>query len=152
MTRTSLIFLAASGSAALLAGAFVFQWLGYAPCQMCLWQRYPHAFAIGLGLLATLIPRRVICGLGALAALTTSAIGVFHVGVEQGWWDGPTSCSGGDVGALSTEDLMAQIMNAPLVRCDDIAWSLAGLSMAGWNAVISLALAALWIAALRKPS
>ncbi len=93
---------------------------------------------------ATLLPL-----LGALAALTTAAIGVFHAGVEQKWWEGPSSCTSGDIGGLSTEDLMEQIMSAPLVRCDDIPWQMLGLSMAGWNAVLSGVLVLVWIAAWR---
>ncbi len=93
---------------------------------------------------ATLLPL-----LGALSALTTAAIGVFHSGVEQKWWEGPSSCTSGDIGGLSTEDLMEQIMSAPLVRCDDIPWQMLGLSMAGWNAVLSGVLVLVWIAAWR---
>lgn len=141
--------LAGFGSAALLGGAFVFQALGYAPCAMCLWQRWPHAAAILLGITGALLPSVWIVTLGALAAATTGGIGAFHVGVEQGWWDGPSTCSSGSIKGLSTDDLMDQIMNAPLVQCDQIAWSFAGLSMAGWNSVLSFALMALWLSALR---
>jgi len=149
LTRQRLIFFAALGSALLLGGAFVFQGLGYAPCKMCIWQRYPHAAAITLGALALFVPLPILIGLGALAALTTAAIGGYHMGVEQGWWEGPTSCSGGAIGTLDPDALFDQIMAAPLIRCDEIAWQLAGLSMAGWNMVISLVLAAIWIAALK---
>ena len=84
-----------------------------------------------------------------LAALITGLIGVYHAGVEQGWWEGPSSCTSGDISGLSTDELLNQIMNAPLVRCDEIPWQMLGLSMAGWNAVISLALAVIWVVALR---
>lgn len=150
LTRKHLAALAGLGSAFLLGGAFLFQAIGYAPCQMCLWQRYPHAIAAVLGGLAFFLPRKALTVMGASAALATAGLGLFHVGVEQGWWDGPTTCSGGDIGTLSTDDLMNQIMNAPLVRCDEIAWSLAGISMAGWNALGSLALALIWIMAYRS--
>lgn len=150
MTRKTLVFLAAAGSAALLLGAFAFQHLGgLAPCKMCIWQRYPHVVAIALGAIAVFVPLPALIVLGALAALTTAGIGGYHVGVEQGWWQGPTSCSSAPVGTLDPDALFDQIMAAPLVRCDDIAWELLGLSMAGWNMVISLALAGLWLAALR---
>ncbi|MEL6102537.1 MAG: disulfide bond formation protein B [Pseudomonadota bacterium] len=150
MTRQRFILLAAGGSAALLLGAFAFQHLGgLAPCKMCIWQRYPHLAAIALGALAVFLPLPVPITLGALAALTTGGIGVFHVGVEQGWWEGPSTCSSGPIGGLSTDDLMNQIMAAPLVQCDQIAWSLAGISMAGWNALFSFGLALIWLAALR---
>ena len=86
MERNGLIILAAGGSVALLAGAFAFQYIGgMAPCQLCLWQRWPHAAAIVIGLVALLVSAgivaRLLAGLGAMAALTTAAIGVFHVGV-----------------------------------------------------------------------
>lgn len=153
MTRKWLILLAAGGSAALLLGAFGFQHLGgLAPCKLCLWQRWPHAAAIAIGMVALILPGRIppiLPALGALAALGTAAIGAYHVGVEQGWWEGPNTCSSGPVGGLSPEQLLEQIMTAPLVRCDEIAWQMLGLSMAGWNAVISLALAAIWVMAAR---
>ncbi|WP_282096460.1 disulfide bond formation protein B [Epibacterium ulvae] len=145
-----LIFIAALGSAALLLGAFGFQHLGgFAPCKMCIWQRYPHAIAIGIGVLATVIPGAILPYLGALAALSTAGIGAFHFGVEQEWWEGPSTCTSGPIGNLTPEQLMEQIMTAPLVRCDEIAWSFMNISMAGWNAIASFALAILWISAAR---
>ncbi|WP_299041441.1 disulfide bond formation protein B [uncultured Tateyamaria sp.] len=150
MTQARWVILAAGGSAALLLGAFAFQHLGgLAPCKMCIWQRYPHVAAIVLGAVALFVPLQILIALGALAALATAGIGAYHVGVEQGWWDGPTSCSAGAINNLDPDALFDQIMAAPLIRCDEIAWQFAGLSMAGWNMVISLILAALWIAALR---
>lgn len=150
MTRTNLTALAALGSAGLLAGAFVFQLLGYAPCQMCIWQRYPHAVAAGIGGLALFTGWALLLLAGAAAALTTAGIGVYHAGVEQGWWAGPATCSAGDIGAMDPDALFDQIMAAPLVRCDEIPWQLFGLSMAGWNALLSFALAGLWIYAYRQ--
>ena len=153
LTHRQLMVAAALGSAGLLAGAFVFQALGYAPCKLCLWQRYPHGLAAALGFVALFLPLSLIAVLGALAALSSAGVGLYHVGVEQGWWEGPTSCSGGDIGTLSADALLSQIMEAPLVRCDEIAWSLAGISMAGWNAILSVLLAALWsAAAIRQAS
>lgn len=149
LTRHHLIVCAAAGSALLLGGAFIFQALDYAPCKMCIWQRYPHAIAIAIGAIAFFAPLPVLLLLGALAALTTAGIGGFHVGVEQGWWDGPTSCSSAPVDSMDPNALFEQIMAAPLIRCDEIAWQLMGLSMAGWNMVISVVLAGLWLAALR---
>ena len=153
MTRARLVLLAAGGSLALMLGALAFQYVGgLPPCKLCYWQRYPHVAAIGIGAVALLTGWRFLPWLGALAALTTGGLGVYHSGVEQKWWQGPTTCSGGgDIGLLSTDDLLNQIMNAPVVRCDDIPWQMLGLSMAGWNAVISFALAALWLmAAVRR--
>lgn len=152
MTAKQLSMTAAFGSFALLAGAFVFQWLGYAPCQMCLWQRWPHAAAAALGIVAFIAPVVPVIWLGALAALTTSAIGFFHSGVEQGWWEGPQSCGSGSIEGLSADELFEQIMSAPLVRCNEISWSFLDLSMATWNGILSLILAALWLLALRARS
>jgi disulfide bond formation protein DsbB len=144
------VLLAAGGSAALLLGAFLFQMLGYPPCKLCLWQRWPHGAAIAIGALTVLTGLRWLPWLGALAATTTGAIGVYHAGVEQGWWQGPTTCTSGGALTGSTQDLLGQIMTAPLVRCDEIAWTFAGLSMASWNAILSFLLAALWVVAARK--
>lgn len=147
--RANYIALAAGGSALLLLGAWAFQYIGgMAPCKMCIWQRYPHGAAVAVGALALLLPTvRFLPLLGALAALITAGIGVFHAGVERKWWEGPSSCTSGDIGGLSTQELMDQIMSAPLVRCDDIPWEMLGLSMAGWNAVVSGCLVLIWIAA-----
>ncbi len=149
--RATYVVLAVGGSAALLLGAWAFQYVGgLAPCKMCIWQRYPHSVAIVIGALALALPTvRLLPLAGALAALTTAAIGLFHAGVEQGWWEGPTSCTSGDIGGLSAQELMDQIMSAPLVRCDDIPWQMLGLSMAGWNAAISAVLVLFWLAAWR---
>ncbi|MBS0565077.1 MAG: disulfide bond formation protein B [Proteobacteria bacterium] len=145
-----LALLAGLGSAALLGGAYVFQMLGYAPCELCLLQRWPHALAILLGLFVWQTGRRPLAWAGALAALATAGLGVYHTGVERGFWIGPSTCSSGGIQGLSPGDLMTQIMNAPLVRCNEVAWSLFGLSMASWNALLSLGLALLWVAAARR--
>lgn len=149
MTRSHLISLAAFGSFALLAGAYLFQSLGYAPCKMCLWQRWPHAVAVAIGLFAVLVSRnqKILAALGALAAGTTAAIGLYHTGVERDWWEGPSSCTGG--AALNTDNLLSTDI-APIVMCDDVVWSLMGLSMASYNAIISLVLVAIWITAARR--
>ena len=146
--QTRWVMLALGGSAVLLLGAFGFQYLGHmAPCKMCHWQRYPHAAAIGLGLAFFLIQHRSLLCLGALAALATGGIGLYHAGVERGLWQGPASCTSGPIDRLSTDDLVAQIMAAPMVRCDDIPWEMFGISMAGWNAILSLCLMAIWLRA-----
>ncbi|MCG7574892.1 disulfide bond formation protein B [Phaeobacter sp. CNT1-3] len=148
--QRTLVALATLGSITLLGGAFMFQFLGYPPCEMCLWQRWPHATAILIGCIALMLGGlRVFAVLGAMAAATTGGIAVYHTGVERKWWEGPDSCTGGgsglDMGSLlSTE-------GANIVMCDQVSWELFGLSMASWNALASFALAALWIvAALRR--
>lgn len=153
MTRNRLVGIAALSSALLLAGAFAFQhWGGLAPCKLCLWQRWPHAAAVVIGLVGLALPGRLWPLLGAGAAATTAGIGIYHAGVEQRWWAGPDTCTAGPVGGLSPEALMEQILAAPLVRCDEIAWSLAGISMAGWNAILSAGLVLVWLAAARRPA
>lgn len=150
MNRHTLVILAAGGSVALLLGAFAFQHLGgLAPCKLCLWQRWPHAAAIGLGVLALAVPGVLLPLLGMLAALGTAGIGAYHTGVERGWWEGPTSCTSSGGSGLSADELFDQIMAAPLIRCDEVPWEMFGLSMASWNVVISLALALIWAMAAR---
>ena len=153
MTRNRLVLLAAGGSAAMLLAAWGFQYLGgMAPCKLCIWQRYPHGAAVLIGAVTLATGWRILPWAGALAALTTAGIGLYHAGVEQGWWEGPTTCTSGPIGGLSAEQLMAQIMEAPLVRCDEIPWDLFGISMAGWNGLISLALALVWLLAASRRS
>ena len=149
--RSLLILLAALGSAGLLAGAFGFQYLGgMAPCELCLWQRWPHAAAVLIGGLALIFGGRLWALLGGAAALATAGIGVFHVGVEQKWWEGLASCTGNSIAGISTADLLnPDVIVAAPVRCDAIAWSMMGVSMAGWNVIASLALALIWWAAFR---
>ncbi|MEM9141166.1 MAG: disulfide bond formation protein B [Pseudomonadota bacterium] len=142
------ILLAVLGSAALLLGALGFQYLGeLAPCPMCIWQRWPHVAAVVLGIAAMTVlwrVRRGVAAVGAVVMVASAGLGLFHAGVEQRWWQGPASCSGADPGALSTEALLDALMEAPMVRCDEIVWDLFGLTMAGWNALISVGLALLW--------
>ena len=149
MTRQMLTTLAAFGSFALLAGAYIFQFLGYPPCTMCYWQRWPHFAAIAIGIIAYVLPARVLAYLGALAALTTSAIGLYHTGVERDWWEGPSSCTGGGLGNLSGADLLST-EGPRLVMCDQVSWEFLTLSMASWNALFSFGLALIWLAAARR--
>lgn len=149
MTRNLMIILSAGGSAALLAGAFLFQALGYPPCAMCLWQRWPHAVAIVIGVLALRFPGRVMPALGAVAAATTAVIGVYHTGVERDWWEGPTSCTGGSsLEGLTGGDLLA-IAGPRVVMCDQVSWELFTLSMPSWNALLSFVLVIGWIMAVK---
>ncbi len=155
MTGKQLGIFAAGGSAALLLGAFFFQMLGYAPCAMCIWQRYPHGVAIVAGLLIALgLPVILMLVVGALSALTTAAIGVFHTGVERDWWEGPTSCTGSAdaLSGLSGTALLPSATDGPvnLVMCDDVVWEFLSLSMASWNATFSGILAVVWILAIQQ--
>ena len=151
MTRNSLVLIAVAGSAGLLVAALGFQYIGgLFPCKLCLWQRYPHVVAVLVGMGALAVRSRLLPVLGAIAALTSANIGLYHTGVERGWWEGPTTCTSGAIDGLSTDALLDQIMAAPLVRCDDVAWQFLSLSMASWNAIASLLLALIWIAAARR--
>ena len=138
----------------MMLGALGFQYIGeLPPCKMCYWQRYPHVAAVGIGVLAFVLPGvglTALLYLGAVAALVTAGIGVYHTGVERGWWEGPTTCTSSGTSGLSADDLFDKIMTAPVVRCDDVAWELLGLSMASWNGLLSLGLAALWFLAYRR--
>ena len=147
MSPQALIWIVTFGAAVLLLGAFGFQHFGeLAPCKLCLWQRWPHVIAIALGLFLLLSQRFWLAWLGALAMFGGAGIAFYHVGIEQKWWQGPKSCSGGgDIGALSSEELLNHILSAPITRCDVIAWDFVGISMAGWNMLFSMALGVIWI-------
>jgi disulfide bond formation protein DsbB len=150
LARHQLIVVAAGGSAALLLAAFAFQHVGgMAPCSLCVWQRWPHGVAVACGAVALFALPRLMAFAGMLAALATAAIGGYHTGVERGWWDGPATCSSSGMSGLSTDALFERIMAAPLVRCDEVAWQMLGLSMASWNMILALGLAAIWLMALR---
>lgn len=151
MTRRSLIVAAGLGSLVLLLAAWGFQAAGYAPCKMCIWQRWPHGAAVAIAGAGAFLPIALIPLLGALAALTTSGIGAYHAGVEYGWWEGPASCTGtaDSLAGLSGADLLSTEGAVNIVMCDEVVWSLLGISMAGWNAILSLGLALVWVAAWR---
>ncbi|MDB5695485.1 MAG: disulfide bond formation protein [Sphingomonas bacterium] len=137
---------------ALLAGAWGSQLIGgLIPCEMCHWQRWPHYAAAGLAAVAFATSGRTHATLVVLAALAlavSGAIGVAHAGVEYGWWQGFTACTAPVpiTGTTAAERLDA-LLKAPVVRCDTAQWSLAGISLAGYNALFSLggAVAILWL-------
>ncbi|MFZ9396494.1 MAG: disulfide bond formation protein B [Erythrobacter sp.] len=132
--------LALSIPALLLGGAYLAQYgFGLFPCEMCWWQRYPHFAALALALLSFVAPpRRTWVALAGLAILVSGLIGGFHAGVEYGWWEGLTACS---TTVPVTGDPLDAIMNAPLIRCDSAPWDLFGISLAGWNFLISCSVA-----------
>ncbi len=149
-TRTTFIALASLGALGLLLGAFAFQFLaGLAPCAMCIWQRWPHVAALALGTPAALAGGPALPLAGAAAELVGAGIAAYHTGVERGWWLGPSSCTGGaaNLGGLSGADLLSTEAPVTIVMCDEVAWSLAGLSMASWNGILSLVLAGFWLVA-----
>jgi disulfide bond formation protein DsbB len=150
MTRTRLTLFATAALVAVLLAGLAFQHIGgLAPCTLCYWQRYGHLGAAMLGGLALVLPSALLLFAAALAALATSGIAAYHTGVEQKWWQGPSSCSGTSIEGMTTEELMQQIMTAPVVRCDEISWQLFGLSMANYNVAISAGLALVFVLAAR---
>ncbi len=140
---------------ALLGGALVSQYVGgLHPCEMCMWQRWPHLAAIVLALLAIGARGRpgssaMLTTFAAIAIAASGAIGAFHAGVEYGWWEGLTACSTTPMGN-NAADILNTIMAAPLTRCDVAPWSLLGISLAGYNALLSLAAAVATFVLLSK--
>ena len=141
------ILVTLAAAVAVLGAAYIFQYgFGYQPCELCLQQRLPWWIAIGIGCGAWwAYPRlpglaNMLLVLIGLTLLAGAVLAGFHAGVEWQWWEGPTACSGAPVDFSNIEDLTAAIMAAPVVRCDDVAWSLFGISMAGYNFLISAAL------------
>jgi disulfide bond formation protein DsbB len=140
---------------ALLGGALGFQYIGHLyPCEMCWWQRYPHIAAIPLALLAFVVPgmtaKRAFVVLAALAVAVSGGIGIYHAGVEYHWWLGVTECTSTATGhGGSVDDMLKRILEAPIVRCDVPQWTLFHVSLAGFNAVISLLGAGAVLALLR---
>lgn len=144
----ALLLLASAGA---LIFAFVAQYgFGLEPCVLCLYQRWPYAAAILFMGLAVALPawRFRLLGLAALAFAVGGGIGVYHVGVEQHWWAGTEACAGGGP-AKTVEELQRQILGRRPVRCDEPSFIFLGLSMAGWNALLSAILAGASLAALR---
>lgn len=134
---------------ALLGGAYASQYVfGLYPCEMCWWQRYPHFVAIVFALLAYIRPPgRAFVALAGAAIAVSGLIGAFHAGVEYGWWTGLTACASN---ADMSGDPLEAILAAPMVRCDVAPWNLFGISLAGWNFLISTAAAVAIFTALRK--
>ena len=132
-------------SAALLAGAFLFEYVGdMAPCRLCIWQRWAHAGVIVCALASLFLGRAGImslrAGLLVTAAAGLASIGIagYHAGVEWQLWAGPAGCTAALNANLAAADLVDSLLATPVVRCDDVPWSLFGLSMAGWNMLISV--------------
>jgi disulfide bond formation protein DsbB len=157
----SLIWIVLAVSVLIMATVFWFQYQrDLAPCPLCLYQRWPYLAALPLTVAALVVRRegfavswrQALMAVVALGFVAGAAVGVYHVGIEQHWWAGPTSCSGAGAGAQSVDELRAQLMATPVVRCDRVAWSLLGVSLAGFNVLASLGLAVLsaWAALLRR--
>ena len=139
------------GSGFMLGMAYVFEYgMGLAPCTMCYWQRVPHGIVIGLGVLAVMpflaqssLFIRLMLILGIISLLAGAGIAAWHSGVELKILPGPTACSGGVALDGSPAALLDRLLAAPIVRCDEVPWSLFGLSMANWNMIITAGMAIL---------
>lgn len=153
MNRT-IPLIAVLGPLAVLSAALLSQYIGgLHPCKMCIWQRWPHAIAIVLGLIGLWRGGglRALCFAAAACVLLVGAgIGGFHAGVEQKWWEGPGTCTGGGLSGLTTSQAIDKIFAAPVTRCDEIAWAFLGLSMAAWNMVVSVIFAGFALLAARR--
>lgn len=157
-SAAALILVAATAT---IAGALASQYgFGLVPCKLCLWQRWPYYAGVPVALLTVLAPagrsglRRA--GLVALLVIfvVSTGLGTYHAGVEWHWWPGPADCAGGTGTApASVGGLLASIERSTVVRCDEAAWRMLGLSLAGWNGLVSILLAALagWAAFRGSP-
>lgn len=126
---------------------------GLAPCELCWWQRYPYMVIMGVALAGTAIkaiPQKLLLLLLAALFLTDAGIALFHVGVEQRWWQGLSTCSSTVEFTDNISDALEAIMNAPVVRCDEVAWSLFGISMAGYNMLIAIVMSVFCLKAFKK--
>ncbi|MBI3700943.1 MAG: disulfide bond formation protein B [Afipia sp.] len=137
-----------------IGGAWFFQLvLGIVPCPLCLEQRYAYYFLIPLAVLIAFAASRgtsrnilvMAFAVAALAAIANALLGVYHSGVEWGFWQGPTDCTG-PLLKLDSGSLLDSIKTVKVIRCDEVQWRFLGLSLAGYNVLISLAMAvvALW--------
>jgi disulfide bond formation protein DsbB len=156
LTMRQVALAVALGAAATVGGALIFEHaFGYAPCKLCLIQRNPYYVAIPLGLAAALLPPRYTrAGLWLLTLIfvISAGLGAYHSGVEWGFFAGPSDCGGGSgAGAGNVGDFLNQLQSTRVVSCTEAAWRFLGLSLAGWNVLISLALSAFAaMAAARK--
>lgn len=144
---------------ATIGGAWIFQAFGYAPCELCLKERWPYYAGIPVAALTLLAARggragatRLGFALLALIFLFSAAFGAYHAGVEWGFWPGPSECTGSLARAQSSADFLHQLQTVKVVRCDAVAIRVLGLSLAGWNALISLALFVLAVGGSRSAS
>ncbi|MEJ0050433.1 MAG: disulfide bond formation protein B [Methylovirgula sp.] len=145
-------------AAATIAGAWIFQAFGIAPCELCLSERIPYYVGVpvaALTLIFALRESKALMLLGFIALFLifafSAGFGVYHAGVEWHFWDGPTACTGSTMTKAATmQDFMNQLRTVKVVRCDAVAIRILGLSLAGWNAVISAVLAVIAVWGARK--
>ncbi len=157
LTPQEIALLAFALALATIAGAWAFEASGYLPCELCLKQRWAYYAGVPLAAVTALVARFGLRGLaGALFALLalvflgSAAFGAYHAGVEWGFWQGPTDCTGSLQKANSVSDFLKQLDTVKVVRCDAVAIRILGLSLAGWNAVVSGVLCALGVFGARR--
>ncbi|MCE2522039.1 MAG: disulfide bond formation protein B [Rhodobacteraceae bacterium] len=155
MNQKSYALIGTAGPALLLAGALALQHIdNLVPCELCIWQRWPHLAAMAFGFGFLLSGNRAFAILAITALVAGSGVAFFHVGVEQNWWAGLSSCSGVGLAEMTGRELLDFSQAENIARCDDVAWSMLGLSMAAWNGLLSLCIATSWCLAIttRNPT
>jgi len=159
ITSERLLAFIAAASMAVLGTALGSQFIGgLRPCELCHWQRYPYVATIVLGLAGFVAARKLprgrlapaIAALAGVIFVVGAGIAFFHVGVEHKWWEGTNACGAGGGAIQSIDELRRMLEGAPIVRCDEPAWTMAGISMAGYNMLVSLALAAIALLGARR--
>jgi len=156
LTQRNIALLILLVATATIAGAWIFQAFGYAPCELCLKQRYAYYLGVPLALITVIATLRrhetmLTPDFIALALVFafSAAFGAYHAGVEWGFWAGPSDCTGSLTQAPTVNDFLKQLQTVKVVRCDAVAIRILGLSLAGWNAVISAAIVGLALFGLR---
>ena len=127
----------------LLASAISFEFFyDLAPCKLCMWQRWPHVIIIAIMLLGlSILNKTWMLLLISLSAIVTGIIGFYHTGIEQGWWSGTLGCSNQFGSETDISNLTTLLLETPVVKCDEIVWSVFNISMAGWNSLVSFFIA-----------
>jgi disulfide bond formation protein DsbB len=150
-TRRFPIFVLVASTAVLGSALLSQYWGGLAPCELCLLQRWPWVAAMVIALIAIFIARRTtlpwVTLLLAAVFAVGSALALYHIGVERHWFAGPQACTGAATTATTVEELKAFLKTQQPIRCDEPAWSLWGISLAGWNLLASLLMAGSCLAA-----
>lgn len=150
LTARNAAILVALGAVATLGIAFYFQYaLGYAPCQLCLWQRWAYYIGIPLALIAAFTDCRRLLLFVALIFTANAAFGLYHAGVEWQFWAGPSSCGAG-ADATASGNLIDTLQHTRIVPCDRASWRFLALSFAGWGMAICAALAGVALLGARR--
>lgn len=153
-SRPALILILVAAVVVVGAALLSQYWGGLEPCELCLLERWPYYAAILLALVALFLPSpspaRTALLLLALIFLASAALGFYHAGIEYRWFAGPSSCTSTHAAAQTFEELKAQLLNQKVVMCDQVQWSIFGISLAGFNCLVSLALAAFAFGAWRR--